>query len=65
MELSNTLKYINLTGVSIGLVVYLTGVSIGLVVLCGPMHLRVCVSKKPGDGEGVGSYASSDYGVYY
>jgi hypothetical protein len=49
VELSNTLKYINLTGVVIG-----------LVVLCGPIHLRVCVSEKRGDGEGEGSYTSSD-----
>ena len=49
MELSNTLKYINLAGVAIG-----------LVALRGPMYLRVCVSEKRGDGEGDGSYAPSD-----
>ena len=49
MELSNTLKYINLAGVSIG-----------LVVLRGPMHLCAFVSEKHGDGEGAGSYTPSD-----
>ena len=49
MELSNTLKYINLTGLSIG-----------LVAMRGPMDLRACVSEKRGDGEGADSYASSD-----
>ena len=39
MDLSNTLKYINLAGVNIG-----------LVALRGPMHLRACVSEKRGDG---------------
>ena len=43
MELSNTLKYINLVGVSIG-----------LVALCGPIHRCPCVSVKHGDGEGLG-----------
>ncbi len=42
---SNSLKYINLTGVSVGLV----------VPLRGPMSLRGCVSEKHGDGEGTGS----------
>ncbi len=46
---SNTLKYINLVGVAIG-----------LVVLRGPMHLRACVIEKRGDGEGAGSYVLSD-----
>ena len=49
MELSNTLKYINLAGVVIG-----------LVVLREQMHLRACVSEDRGDGEGVGSFSSSD-----
>ena len=49
MELSNTLKYINLAGVAIG-----------LVALRGPMHLRACVSEKRGDREGAGLYAPSD-----
>ena len=49
MELSNTLKYINLAGVDIG-----------LVALRGPMHLRACVSEKRGDGEGAGSEELSD-----
>ena len=49
MELSNTLKYINLTGVTVG-----------LVALRGQMHLSVCVSENHGDGEGAGSYVSSD-----
>ena len=43
MEISNTLKYINLVGVSIG-----------LVALCGPIHRCPCVSVKHGDGEGLG-----------
>ena len=43
--LSDTLKYINLTGLVIG-----------MVVLCGPIHLSSCVSEKSGDGEGAGSY---------
>jgi hypothetical protein len=42
VELSNTLKYINLAGVNIG-----------LVALRGPIHLCVCVREKRGDGEGV------------
>ncbi len=49
MQMSNILKYINLTGVTRG-----------LVALCGPIHLRGCVREKIGDGEGVGSYVSSD-----
>ncbi len=52
MDLSNTLKYINLAGVVIG-----------LVALSGPIHLRACVSEKEekhGDGEGAGSYTPSD-----
>ncbi len=43
MDLSNTPQYINLDGVTIG-----------LVVLRGPIHLRACVSEKSGDGEGAG-----------
>ena len=39
--LSNTLKYINLTGLGIG-----------LVVLRGPMHLCTCVSEDRGPGTG-------------
>ena len=41
----NTLKYINLTGVSIG-----------LVELRGPMHRSVCVRENDGEGKGTGSY---------
>jgi hypothetical protein len=47
--LSDTLRYINLAGVAIG-----------LVTLPGPMHLCACVSKECGDGEGAGSQALSD-----
>ncbi len=43
MELSNTLEYINLTGVVIGLVAFR-----------GPIHLCARVSEKRGDEEGVG-----------
>ncbi len=53
MELSNTLKYINLTGVAKG-----------LVALRGPMHLSASVSEKGGDGEGAGSYEPSDTLAY-
>jgi hypothetical protein len=49
VELSNTLRYINLAGLVVG-----------LVSLRGPMHLRVCVSEERGDGEGGGSEARSD-----
>ncbi len=49
MEISNTLKYINLSGVVIG-----------LVVLSGPMNLCTCVSEMHGDGEGADSYTTSD-----
>ena len=41
MDLSNTLEYINLTGLDIG-----------LVALRGRMHLCACVSEERGDGEG-------------
>ena len=47
--LSDTLRYINLSGLVIG-----------LVVLCGPMHLRTCVNEDRGDGEGEGSEVRSD-----
>jgi len=47
--LSDTLRYINLAGLAIG-----------LVALRGPMHLCACVSEKHGDGEGAGSQALSD-----
>ncbi len=49
MELSNTLEYMNLTVVAVG-----------LVALRGPMHQCACVSKERGDGEGAGSQALSD-----
>ena len=49
MDLSNTLRYINLHGLSIG-----------MVPLCGPMHLCACVSEELGDGEGEDSQALSD-----
>ena len=49
MEISNTLRHIDLDGLVIG-----------LVVLCGPMHLRACVIEEPGDGEGADSQALSD-----
>ncbi len=52
MELSNTLKYMNLTGVVIG-----------LVPLRGPMHLGACVTEKRGDGEGAGSLAGRVIGL--
>ncbi len=42
MELSNTLKYINLGGLVIGLVVFR-----------GPMYLCVCINEDRGDGEGL------------
>ena len=45
MEISNTLRYINLHGLVIG-----------LVVLCGPIHLCVCVIEECGDKEGVDSH---------
>ena len=47
-SLSDTFRYINLTGLDTG-----------LVTLCGPMHLCVCVSEEGGDGEGVDSEVSS------
>ncbi len=34
----------------------LTGEAVGLVAFRGPIHLRVCVSEKGGDGETTGSY---------
>ncbi len=40
-SLSITFRYINLTGLSIG-----------LVELCGPMYLCVCVNEEGGNGEG-------------
>ena len=43
MELSNTSQFINLVGVTTG-----------LVALCGPIHLCVCVSEMLGDGMGTG-----------
>jgi hypothetical protein len=46
---SDTLGYMNLAGVAIG-----------LVELRGPMHLRACVSEECGDGEGLGSQTLSD-----
>ena len=49
MEISNTLRYINLAGLVIG-----------LVVLCGPMNLCTCVNEDRGDGEGTGSPVISD-----
>ena len=47
----------------VSLNINLTGVSIGLVALCGPMHLRACVSEKRGDGEGAGSLAGRVIGL--
>jgi hypothetical protein len=52
VELSNTLKYINLTGVVIG-----------LVALRGPMHLGTCVTEKRGDGEGAVSLVGRVIGL--
>jgi hypothetical protein len=49
VELSNTLKYINLAGLDIGVIPWY-----------GPMNLRTCVSEELGDGEGEGSPALSD-----
>ena len=49
MELSNTLRYINLAGLVIE-----------LVTLRGPMHLCACMSEERGDGEDAGSQALSD-----
>ncbi len=45
-SLSDTFRYINLTGLTTG-----------LVTLCGPMHLCTCVSEERRDGEGTGSEA--------
>ena len=47
--LSDTLRYINLAEVALG-----------LVALRGRMHLCACVSKERLDGEGAGSQARSD-----
>jgi hypothetical protein len=47
--LSDTLRYIDLNGLVIG-----------LVALRGPIYLRTCVSKEGGDGEGAGSQSLSD-----
>ena len=47
--LSDTLRYINLAGLAIG-----------LVTLCGPMHLCVCVNEESVDGEGGDSQTLSD-----
>ena len=46
---SDTLRYINLAGLVIG-----------LVALRGPMHLCACVREERGDGEGAASQALSD-----
>ena len=46
--LSDTVRYINLAGLAIG-----------LVALRGPMHLCACESEERGDGEGAGSQALS------
>ncbi len=48
-DLRDTLRYINLTGLGIG-----------LVTLCGPIHLRVCMREDRGNGEGTGSAGLSD-----
>ena len=48
MVLSDTLTYINLAEVALG-----------LVALRGPMHLCACVSEERGDREGAGSQALS------
>jgi len=50
---SDTLGYINLAGLAIG-----------LVALRGPMHLCACVSEEGGDGESAGSQALSDTLTY-
>jgi hypothetical protein len=52
VELSNSLKYINLAGVVIGLVPFR-----------GPMDLGGCVTEKRGDGEGAGSLTGRVIGL--
>ena len=47
---SDTLRYINLTGLAR---------DIDLVPLCGRIHLCECVREERGDGEGVGSQTLS------
>jgi hypothetical protein len=49
VEISNTLKYINLTGLALR-----------LVALRGPMHRRACVSETRRDEEGAVSRPPSD-----
>ncbi len=62
-SISDTLRYINLTGLVTGETlryINLAGLVIGLVTLCGPMNLCPCVSDECGENVGTRTTLRSD-----